>query len=304
MLFAFILAPLCRQKGVWIVQEQDRDNQAPDELSASQPHSADTDAAAPAKPVAAEPQPEQAVQAPPAQPLEVSDTDLAAVEAILFASDAALSAAKVADVASLDGNRKAARLAIDTLNERYTRMGCVFRIESIAGGYQMLTLPEYNGVLSRLLKVRGETKLSQAGLETLAIVAYKQPVLRADIEAIRGVSSGEMIRSLMEKGLVKIVGRAEEIGRPMLYGTTKKFLEVFGLSELKDLPQVTELSSGALAQKPAAAPPAEQPQSVPPPAEPIDQAPAKAVASPEPPLESAPPEEVPPAQPSEESPQP
>lgn len=297
MLFAFILAPLCRQKGVWIVQEQDRDNQTPDELSASQTASADTDAAAPA-----EPQPEQAVEAPP-EPLELSDTDLAAVEAILFASDAALSAAKVAEVASLDGNRKAARLAIDTLNDRYAQIGCVFRIESIAGGYQMLTLPEYNGVLSRLLKVRGETKLSQASLETLAIIAYKQPVLRADIEAIRGVSSGEMIRSLMEKGLVKIVGRAEEIGRPMLYGTTKKFLEVFGLSELKDLPQVTELSSGALAQKPAAAPPAEQPQSVPPPAVPADQTPAEVVESPEAPIESAPPEEVSPAQPSEESPQ-
>jgi segregation and condensation protein B len=78
-------------------------------------------------------------------------------------------------------------------------------------------------------------------LETLAIIAYKQPVIRADIEAIRGVAVGELVRSLMDKGLVKIVGRAEVLGRPTLYGTTKKFLEVFGLNSLKDLPKVEEL---------------------------------------------------------------
>ncbi|MFC1763857.1 SMC-Scp complex subunit ScpB, partial [Planctomycetota bacterium] len=86
-----------------------------------------------------------------------------------------------------------------------------------------------------------DTKLSPAALETLAIVAYKQPAIRADIEAIRGVASGEILRSLMYKGLVKIVGRAEIIGRPMQYGTTKKFLEIFGLNSLKDLPTIEEL---------------------------------------------------------------
>jgi len=105
----------------------------------------------------------------------------------------------------------------------------------------MLTLSPYNHWLKKLLRVRDESKLSPAALETLAIIAYKQPVIRADIEAVRGVAASEMIRSLMYKGLVKIVGRAEVLGRPMLYGTTKKFLEVFGLNSLKDLPKIEEL---------------------------------------------------------------
>ncbi len=105
----------------------------------------------------------------------------------------------------------------------------------------MLTLPCYNLWLQKLIRVRGESKLSPASIETLAIIAYKQPAIRADIEAIRGVASGEMIRGLMSKGLVKMVGRADIIGRPMQYGTTKRFLEVFGLDSLKDLPTIEEL---------------------------------------------------------------
>jgi segregation and condensation protein B len=186
----------------------------------------------------------------------LADVDVAAIEAILFATDTPLSPAKLAEVACLEGGRRAARKAVEILNERYAAAGCAFRIESLAGGYQMMTLPEYNDVLARLLKVRNESKLTQAGLETLAIIAYKQPILRADVEAIRGVSTGEVVRTLMEKGLVKIVGRAEEIGRPMLYGTTRRFLEVFGLSSLADLPKVEELASGALAAKPAESAPA------------------------------------------------
>lgn len=105
----------------------------------------------------------------------------------------------------------------------------------------MLTLCHYNNWLKKLLRDRSENKLSPAALETLAIISYKQPIIRADIEAIRGVAAGEMIRSLMYKGLVKVTGRAEVLGRPMQYGTTKKFLEVFGLSSLKDLPKIDEL---------------------------------------------------------------
>jgi segregation and condensation protein B len=93
--------------------------------------------------------------------------------------------------------------------------------------------------------VKKDSRLSQAAMETLAIVAYRQPILRADIESIRGVASGEVLRGLLERQLVKIVGRAEVIGRPMLYGTSKRFLEVFGLASLDDLPRVEELRSGA-----------------------------------------------------------
>ncbi len=161
------------------------------------------------------------------------------VEAILFASDEPLPEARLANI--VETNAKQIRQHINSLNDKYEASNNAFRIEKIAGGYQMLTLSSYNHWLKKLLRVRSDNKLSPAALETLAIIAYKQPIIRADIEAIRGVSVGEVIRSLCYKGLVKIVGRAEVLGRPMLYGTTKKFLEVFGLNTLKDLPKIDEL---------------------------------------------------------------
>ena len=164
----------------------------------------------------------------------------ATVEAIVFSTDAPVSPAKIVQIGELPGRREV-KQAIADLNRRYEQIGCTFRIESIAGGYQMQTLPEYHDVVSRLFRVKGESRLSQAALETLSIVAYRQPVLRADVEAIRGVACGEVLRGLMEKQLVKIVGRAEVLGRPMLYGTTRRFLEVFGLNSLKDLPNAGEL---------------------------------------------------------------
>ncbi|MHC4185012.1 MAG: SMC-Scp complex subunit ScpB [Planctomycetota bacterium] len=161
------------------------------------------------------------------------------VEAVLFASDESLTPARLADIVGT--SVKQIRQHISSLNDKYQANHNAFRIEQIAGGYQMLTLSPYNSWLKKLLRVRGDSKLSPAALETLAIIAYKQPVIRADIEAIRGVAAGEMIRNLMYKGLVKIVGRAEVLGRPMLYGTTRKFLETFGLNSLKDLPKIEEL---------------------------------------------------------------
>ncbi|MCK5226509.1 MAG: SMC-Scp complex subunit ScpB [Planctomycetes bacterium] len=164
-------------------------------------------------------------------------------EAVLFASDEPLTAERLANIT--ETTVKEIRQHIQNLNEKYTANANSFRIEEIAGGYQMLTLSQYNHWLKKLLRVRGDNKLSPAALETLAIIAYKQPVIRADVEAIRGVATGEIIRALMYKGLVKIAGRAEVLGRPMLYGTTKKFLEVFGLNTLKDLPKVEELKKPA-----------------------------------------------------------
>ena len=161
------------------------------------------------------------------------------VEAVLFASDESLSAARLANI--VETSTRQVKDSIKNLNAKYKAGKNAFRIEQIAGGHQMLTLSPYNNWLCKLLRVRDDSKLSPAALETLAIIAYKQPVIRADIESIRGVAAGEMIRGLMYKGLVKIVGRAEILGRPMLYGTTKKFLEVFGLNSLKDLPKIEEL---------------------------------------------------------------
>jgi segregation and condensation protein B len=160
-------------------------------------------------------------------------------EAVLFASDEPLREARLADIVGTSASQ--IRQHIKNLNDKYQANNNAFRIEQIAGGYQMMTLSSYNHWLKKLLRERDAGKLSPAALETLAIIAYKQPIIRADIEAIRGVAVGEIIRNLMYKGLVKIIGRAEILGRPLLYGTTKKFLEVFGLHSLKDLPKIEEL---------------------------------------------------------------
>jgi len=169
----------------------------------------------------------------------VETTTESVIEAVLFASDEPLSANRLANI--IGTGAKQIRDHIKNLNDKYEQNNHAFRIEQIAGGFQMLTLSPYNHWLKKLLRVRSDGKLSPAAIETLAIIAYRQPVIRADIEAIRGVAAGEMVRGLMYKGLVKIVGRAEVLGRPMLYGTTKKFLEVFGLNTLKDLPKIEEL---------------------------------------------------------------
>ena len=162
------------------------------------------------------------------------------VEAVLFASDEPLSVQRLVNIVEA-GSISQVRDCVKKLNEKYRSNGSAFRIEQIAGGYQIMTLEVFSYWLKKLVRVRTDTKLSQAALETLAIISYKQPVIRADIEAIRGVAAGEVIRNLIYKGLVKIVGRAEVLGRPMLYGTTKKFLDVFGLNTLKDLPSIEEL---------------------------------------------------------------
>ncbi|MHC4634979.1 MAG: SMC-Scp complex subunit ScpB [Planctomycetota bacterium] len=177
-------------------------------------------------------------------PKEAEDSDVevtteSVVEAVLFASDEPLTAARLSSIAGTSARQ--IRQYINNLNDKYKENNNAFRIEQIAGGYQMLTLSPYNIWLKKLLRERSESKLSPAALETLAIISYKQPIIRADIEAIRGVAAGEMLRGLMYKGLIKIVGRAQVLGRPLLYGTTRKFLEVFGLNSLKDLPKIEEL---------------------------------------------------------------
>jgi segregation and condensation protein B len=167
------------------------------------------------------------------------------VEAILFSADAPLPGSKLAEILGT-GDARDVRKHVESLNEKYARSRASFRVEEIAKGYQMLTLPVYKPWLAKLHKSRSETKLSAAALETLAIIAYKQPVMRADIEAIRGVAVGDVLVRLREMNLVRIVGRAEEIGRPLLYGTTTKFLEVFGLRALSDLPKIDESQPGTV----------------------------------------------------------
>lgn len=161
--------------------------------------------------------------------------DVAAVEALLFATHHPLTAGRLAELMELPST-KPIRAAVAALNADYESSGRSFRVEQVAGGYQLLTLPEFGDRLKKLVQKDNDAKLTKAAIETLAIVAYKQPILRVDVEGIRGVACGEAIRGLMEKHLVKIAGRAEEPGRPILYGTTKRFLEVFGLNSLAELP--------------------------------------------------------------------
>lgn len=136
---------------------------------------------------------------------------------------------------------QAVREAVEELNRQYDASGRAFRVMAVAGGFQVLTLPAFAPVVARLKGSRLQGRLTPAALETLAIIAYRQPLLRADLESIRGVACGEVLRGLMERRLVRIVGRADEVGRPMLYGTTREFLKVFGLSRLEDLPQSKDL---------------------------------------------------------------
>ena len=166
--------------------------------------------------------------------------DLGLLEALLFSTHHPLTAPRLAELMELP-RQSPLRKGIKALNAGYEESRRSFRIEQVAGGYQMLTMPEYGETLKRLHQKEIDSKLTKAAVETLAIIAYKQPILRADVEAIRGVMCGETIRSLMEKHLVRIGGRAELPGRPILYGTTKRFLELFGLNTLKDLPQAEEL---------------------------------------------------------------
>lgn len=176
------------------------------------------------------------VEAESADATEAAPIDTRLLEALLVGTHSPLTAGRLAELMGLD-TTKAIRKGIKLLNAKYEQTDSAFRIEQVAGGYQILTLPEFGDHLKKLYQKEIDAKLSKAALETLAIIAYKQPILRADIEAVRGVACGETVRSLMEKHLVKIAGRAEEPGRPILYGTTKRFLELFGLNTLKDLPQ-------------------------------------------------------------------
>jgi segregation and condensation protein B len=126
---------------------------------------------------------------------------------------------------------------VRALNRLYDAEGCAFRAEEVAGGFQLRSRAQFAPWLRRLDQSVAEVRLSAPAMETLAVVAYRQPVLRVEIEAIRGVQCGEILRQLIERDLVRIAGRSEELGRPLLYGTTKRFLELFGLRNLDALPR-------------------------------------------------------------------
>jgi segregation and condensation protein B len=182
------------------------------------------------------------------RPADVA-SELVIVEGLLLLAAHPLSSRKLAQLASLaDGT--AARTLVRRLNERYDREGWAFRVEEVGGGFQLLTRPQLAPWLRRFHPPDDNLRLSAPALETLAVIAYRQPVLRAQIEAIRGVQCGEMLKQLMGRDLVRIVGRSRELGRPFLYGTTSRFLRVFGLKSLDDLPRAEEYRRAAPAELP------------------------------------------------------
>ncbi|HEX2203059.1 MAG TPA: SMC-Scp complex subunit ScpB [Longimicrobium sp.] len=162
------------------------------------------------------------------------------VEALLFASEAPLSAADLARAdESLDEER--VETAVAELRAEYDRDERAFGIFEVGGGWQILTRPEYAPVLERFDTVPQAQRLSGPALETLAIIAYRQPVGRAEVEEIRGVGAGGVLKTLQERGLIEVTGRGDGLGRPLLYGTTPFFLEHFGFRGLDDLPRPDDL---------------------------------------------------------------
>ena len=177
------------------------------------------------------------------------------LEAVLLLSREPLALRKLARLANLtDGTE--ARTLVAELRRLYDRRGSAFQVEQVAGGYQLLTRSKFSPWLRGLAPPGQEVRLSPPSLETLAVVAYRQPVLRAEVEAIRGVGCGEILRQLMDRDLLRIAGRSEELGRPLLYGTTRRFLQVFGLCNLDQLPLADQLrrkAPVAITNSPAAA---------------------------------------------------
>lgn len=164
------------------------------------------------------------------------------VEAIIFASTEPIPPDKILECIQREGIGKTdIKDAVDELNKEFIEQKRSIRIVKIAGGYQFATHPQFDKWVSRLFAQKAEKKLSQSGLEVLAIVAYRQPITRSEIEKIRGVNADWTIRSLMEKNLITVVGREEAPGKPLLFGTTKGFLEHFGLFDIGELPKLKEI---------------------------------------------------------------
>jgi len=165
---------------------------------------------------------------------------LSRLEAVLLITDVPLPPRKIASLAGL-ADATEARTLINRLNQVYDQSGTPFRVERVAAGYRLLTRPEYALWLGKVHQREADLKLTPTAMETLTIIAYRQPLTRADIEAIRGVQCSEMIKQLMDRGLVRIGGEDDSLGRPFLYETTRVFLETFGLRDLNELPHADRL---------------------------------------------------------------
>lgn len=172
--------------------------------------------------------------------------ELARLEAALYLAREPVSVRRLAKLARVaDGTR--ARVLLKELKQLHVQEGSAFRVEQIAGGFQLLTRGPFGPWVRRLLESPPDTRLSSPAMETLAVVAYRQPVTRAEIEAIRGVGCEEMLRHLLDRDFVAIGGRADELGRPNVYVTTRRFLQAFGLARIEDLPAIATAEPSAMA---------------------------------------------------------
>ena len=169
----------------------------------------------------------------------------AILEALLFINERPIEVNELIQV--LEISRSETEKALEELSSEYEQRGSGICIVKVAGGYQMCSAPDTETWVKKMYRERTKQKLSTASLETLAIIAYKQPITRVEIEAIRGVNVDGVARKLSELGLIKIAGRKDVVGKPFLYITTRKFLEYFGINTLKDLPKLEEFA--ALAEK-------------------------------------------------------
>ena len=163
------------------------------------------------------------------------------IESLLFVSEEPLSVQQLKNILETE-ETDAIRAGLEALTDEYDCRGGGFELRQVAGGFQFRTRSEYSDWVKKLLKP-SPAKLSRAALETLAIIAYKQPIIRGDVEHIRGVDCGGVLRMLLEKKLIRVLGRKDIPGRPMIYGTTRQFLEVFNLKDLRDLPSPKEIES-------------------------------------------------------------
>lgn len=164
------------------------------------------------------------------------------VESLLFSSERPLTIKELTGILT-EHTYSEIKSALQLLLNRYQELNRSFELVEVAGGYQFRTKPGFGPYIQRLFRA-SPYRLSEAAMETLAIVAYKQPVSKNDIESIRGVDVSHILKVLIEKGLIRVVGRSDQPGRPLLYGTTKRFLEVFGLKDLSCLPELEELKEG------------------------------------------------------------
>ena len=163
------------------------------------------------------------------------------IEAVIFASEESISPQDIRQV--LEEKLSAAEIeaCVERLNESYASAGRCFRIAGIGGGFRFLTLPELEPTLKKMLAPKIQRKLSQSALEVLAVIAYRQPVTRGEIQQVRGVSPDYAVNKLLERGFIDVRGRADTPGKPLLYGTTKEFLDFFSLHSLEDLPKLREI---------------------------------------------------------------